>query len=131
MPPAFICDNAKEMIQGKFYQKLKDAACQLNQLEPYTPLSNVAEREMKELKKGAGHKLLQSRAPKYLWYDCLELETYMIMNTAHDIYKLDEEVHKTVLSGQTSDMTQFCKLEYFEWLMFWDETAPFPDYMLK
>ena len=27
--PAFISDNAKEMIQGKFYQKLKDAACHL------------------------------------------------------------------------------------------------------
>ena len=35
--PASICDNAKEMVQGKFYQKLKDAACHMTQLEPYTP----------------------------------------------------------------------------------------------
>ena len=27
VPPACICDNAKEMVQGKFYHKLKDAAC--------------------------------------------------------------------------------------------------------
>ena len=45
VPPACICDNAKEIIQGKFHQKLKDAACQLKQLEPYTPWSNAAERE--------------------------------------------------------------------------------------
>ena len=38
VPPACICDNAKKMIKGKFYQKLKDAACHLRQLEPYTPL---------------------------------------------------------------------------------------------
>ena len=29
VPPAFLFENAKNMIQGKFYQKLKDAACQL------------------------------------------------------------------------------------------------------
>ena len=27
---ACICENAKEIIQGKFYQKLKDAACNQN-----------------------------------------------------------------------------------------------------
>ena len=30
-----ICDNAKEMIQGTFYQKLNDAECHLKQLEQY------------------------------------------------------------------------------------------------
>ena len=39
-----IFDNVEEMVQGKFYQKLKDAACHLKQLEPYTPWSNAAER---------------------------------------------------------------------------------------
>ena len=29
VPSAYICDNVKEMIQGKFYQKLKDDACHL------------------------------------------------------------------------------------------------------
>ena len=44
VPPAFIYKNPKEMVQGKFCQKLKDAACHLKQLEPYTPWSN-AEKE--------------------------------------------------------------------------------------
>ena len=54
--PTCICDNAKEMIQGKFNQELNEVACHLKQLEPYPPWSNAAEREIKELKKGAGHK---------------------------------------------------------------------------
>ena len=80
-----MCNNAREMVQVKFYQKLKDAAYHLKQLEPYTSWSNAAEREreIKELKKGAGHKLLRSRAPKLLWDDCLELEAYVRSNTAH------------------------------------------------
>ena len=28
----FICNNAKELVQGKFNQKLKDVACHLKQL---------------------------------------------------------------------------------------------------
>ena len=46
-----------------FYQKLKDTACHLKQSEPYSCWSNAAEREIKELKKGASNKLLQSKAP--------------------------------------------------------------------
>ena len=72
VPPACICYNSKEMVQGKFYKKLKDAACQIKQLEPYNPWSNAVEREIKELNKGAGHKLPRSGAPKHLWNDCLE-----------------------------------------------------------
>ena len=94
VPSAYICDNVKEMIQGKFYQKLKDDACHLKQLEPFTSWSNAAEREIKELKKGASHKLLQSRSPKCLWDKCFELEAYIRSTTAHDIYKLDGEVPK-------------------------------------
>ena len=66
VPPTCICDNAREMIQGEFSQNLKEAACHLKKLEPSTPWSNAAERDIKELKKGAGCKLLKSRAPKWL-----------------------------------------------------------------
>ena len=69
--PTCICNNAKEMIECKFHQKLKEDACHLKQLESYTPWSNAAEREIKELKKGAGCKL-QSRGPRCLWDDCLD-----------------------------------------------------------
>ena len=51
VPPACICNNAKKMVHGKFYQKLKGAACHLKHLDPYTLWSNAAEREIKELKK--------------------------------------------------------------------------------
>ena len=71
VPPACICNNAKNMIQGKKYKKLKDTACQLKQLEPYTSWSNATEREIKEVKKAAGNKLLRSRAQKHLWDDCM------------------------------------------------------------
>ena len=47
VPPAIICDNAKEM-------------------NSFTPQSNAAESEMKELKKGVRRKTKKIRAPKKL-----------------------------------------------------------------
>ena len=35
------------------------------------------------------------------------------------------------MSGETSDISLFCKLELFKWVMFWNETAPFPYDVLK
>ena len=35
------------------------------------------------------------------------------------------------MSGENSDINQFCELEWFQWVMFRDETAPFPDDALK
>ena len=67
---------------------------------------SLVKKEIKVHKKGANHKLLQCRAPKCLWDDCLELEAYIRFNTAYDIYKLDWEVPKTVMSGKTSDISQ-------------------------
>ena len=43
--PACSCNNAKEMVQGKFYQKLNDASCHLKNLA-YTPWSNAAETRL-------------------------------------------------------------------------------------
>ena len=63
------------------------------------------ERELKENKNGVGHILLRSRAPKILWDDSLELEDYIRSNIAHEIYKLDREVPKTMMSGKTSDIS--------------------------
>ena len=75
VPPAVIFNNAKEMVLVEFNRKLKEALCHLKQTGSFTPWLNVAEREIKVLKKGSSRKLIKSGAPKRLWDDCLELES--------------------------------------------------------
>ena len=60
----------------------------------------------------------EAGAPKRLWDDCLKLESYLRSNTAHSIYKLDGEVSEMIIYGKTSDISQFCEFEWFEWVMF-------------
>ena len=78
-------------------------------------LVKCCRRNDKELKKGAGHKLLRTR---HLWDNYLELEAYIRSTTANEIYKLDRKVPKTVMSDKTSDISQFCELEWFKWVVF-------------
>ena len=80
----------------------------------YTPWSNVAEKGIKELEKKTDHKLLWSRAPKHLQDYCIELEACIRSNTIHDIYIFEKEVSKTVMTDETSNISQFCKLELFK-----------------
>ena len=62
VPLIVICDDAKEMVLGKFNRKLKETWCHLKQVEPFTPWSNEAEKERKEPKKSSGRKHIKSHA---------------------------------------------------------------------
>ena len=41
--------------------------------------------------------------------------------------QIDWEVSETVMSGETSDISQFCEFECFKLVIFHDETAPYLD----
>jgi hypothetical protein len=77
VPPKLIVDGAKETKLGEFARKCKEALCYLQSTEPYSPWSNSAAREIRELKKGAARKLTRSGAPRRLWCFALEYESYV------------------------------------------------------
>ena len=118
MPPAAICDYAKEMIPGEFNRELKEASCHLKQTEPFNPWLNAAKREMKELKKGSSMKFIKNGTLRRLWGDCVKLESYIRSNTTHSIYKLDGEVPETMKSREMFNIGQLCESEWFKWVMF-------------
>ena len=126
-PPTVFMDNAREQAMGKFRHKCREIDIHVKQLEPYTPWSNQCEGEIKELKRGVGRKMVKSKSPKVLWDDCLEFESLIRSNTAHNIYELNGEVPETIVSGQTSDISHFCELEWYEWVKFRDSAIPFPE----
>eukprot|EP00804_Cyclotella_cryptica_P020326 CCRYP_014066-RA/>CCRYP_014066-RA protein AED:0.16 eAED:0.16 QI:0/0/0/1/1/1/3/0/747 len=121
-----IVDGAKEMRLGEFARKCKEASCLLQSTEPYSPWSNSAEREIRELKKGAARKLTRSGAPRRLWCFALEYEAYVRSHTAHDIYRLDGRVPETVVSGETADISPFCEFGFWDWVKFRDQGVAFP-----
>eukprot|EP00804_Cyclotella_cryptica_P014743 CCRYP_021052-RA/>CCRYP_021052-RA protein AED:0.46 eAED:0.43 QI:0/0/0/1/1/1/2/0/144 len=71
--------------------------------------------------------MIKSGSPKKLWDDCLVIESYIRSNTAHDIYMLHGEVPETIMSGETSDISQFCEFEWYAWVKFRDSAVQSPE----
>jgi len=71
--------------------------------------------------------MVQAGAPKTFWADAIKWEAYIQSNTAWDIYQLQGKTPETVLSGKTADISQFCELSFYEWVMFCDEPVHYPD----
>jgi len=71
--------------------------------------------------------MVHAGAPKPFWADAIELEAYVHSNTAHDIFILPGEVPEMVISGETSDISQFCEFAFYDWIMFRDQPVAFLD----
>ncbi|KAL7477010.1 hypothetical protein ACHAW6_002829 [Cyclotella cf. meneghiniana] len=102
-----IVDGAKEMKFGEFVQKCKEATCYLRGTKTYSPWSNSAKCEIRELKNGSARKLTWSGAPRQLWCFALEYESYVHLHTAHDIYQLDDCIPKMVILDGLWDWVKF------------------------
>jgi hypothetical protein len=124
-----VMDGSKEQLLGKFCHKCRQAGLHVKQTEPYTPWSNATEGAIREVKRGAGREMVRSRAPKRLWDDCLEREALVQSCTAHDIYRLDDQVPQTILKGETADISAIALFQcwYDDWVIFRDTSIKFPD----
>ena len=68
VPPTMIFDGSKEQAVKKgFRNKLRDACCNYKQLQTYSPHSNTAEMNIRELKHGSSRKMIKKQSPKKLW----------------------------------------------------------------
>ena len=57
----------------------------------------------------------------------MELESYVRSNTAVSHPKLDGQVPKTIMSGQTADISHFAELGWYDWIKFFDTLTGYPE----
>ena len=75
--------------------------------------------------------MLASGAPRRLWDDCLELEAYIRSHTSNSVYHLDGEVPETYMTGETADISQFCELSWYTWIMYRPGAIDYPEESLR
>eukprot|EP00956_Cyclotella_meneghiniana_P010585 scaffold14709_cov91-Cyclotella_meneghiniana.AAC.1 len=85
--------------------------------------SNTAEREIRELKKGAARQMTARGAPLKTWDWALELESFIRSHSAHNIYQLNGRVPETIVSGETADISPYCEYGFWQWVMFREPKA--------
>ena len=84
--PKMVMGRSKEQTLGSFKIKFQEAYFHINHTEPYSPWQLQAEGTIKELKKGAGRKMVWAGATKRVWDNALEFEVCVRSNTVLDIY---------------------------------------------
>jgi hypothetical protein len=122
-----IMDDAKELVSGEFRKKCRRAGCYSKTLEPYSPWMNRAEGTIRELKRATRRAMVKSGSPKRLWDYCLELHSKIRSNVAHDITTLGGQTPETLMSGDTADISSLCEFKWFQWVLYRDEKAGYPD----
>jgi hypothetical protein len=116
VPNTMISDDAPELHAGEFRRKCRQAGCYCKETEPYLPWSNRAEGTIRELKRATRRAMLKTQSPKQLWDYCIELQAKICSNTAHDIPTLGGQTPETVMGGETADISELCKYDWFKWL---------------
>jgi hypothetical protein len=48
-------------------------------------------------------------------------------HTALDLFELQGQVPETIVSGQTADISPFIEYLWFDWIIYYDRVASFPD----
>ena len=70
--------------------------------------------------------MLKRNFPKKLWDHCLELESRIRSATTLPRFDLDHHTPEAKMHGMSSDISDICEFEFYEWVMFNDSQATFP-----
>ena len=49
-------------------------------------------------------------------------------HTAHTVYELQGGVPETIMTGQTTVISNICKHDWYAWVMFLDDITSYPEY---
>ncbi len=72
IPQVMITDNAKELTEGKWRHKCKKVQCTMASTEPYTPNQNMAEAEIREVKRQHRKVMHATGMPIEMWDYAME-----------------------------------------------------------
>ena len=120
-------DGSKEQNLEDFDRKLRDNGCHRTQIDPHSPCMNLCGGEIRELKRGSTRKMLKRNIPKKLWDHCLELESRIHSATTLPSVDLDYHTPEDKMHDMSADISNICEFEFYEWIMFNDSQANFPE----
>ena len=64
--------------------------------------------------------------PARIWDYCAKLQAKIICHTAHGIPTRNDQVPKTVVTGNTEDISELVEFGWYQWIYYRDATISFP-----
>jgi Reverse transcriptase (RNA-dependent DNA polymerase) len=117
-----IPDNAKELTEGAFRDKLRRAGTVIAPVEAYSPNQNRAESAIRELKRMYRRTMIATKAPEGLWDHCFQLMSEIRSHTALNLMRLGGETPTTYLTGETADISHLCQFGWYDYVWWLDVT---------
>jgi hypothetical protein len=117
-----IPDNTLELASGDFRRKAIHAGAAVLPVEAYTHNQNLAESAIRELRRMYKKAMLTTNAPHVLWDYCMELMAQIRSHLALDLLELQGDTPSTVLTGDTSDISNLCEFRWYDMVWFVDPT---------
>ena len=69
--------------------------------------------------------MLKRNVPKKLWDHCLDLESRIRSATTLPRFDLDHQTPEAKMHGMSTDISEICEFEFYEWVMFNESQATF------
>lgn len=126
VPPALICDAAREQIFGETRTLCQHAGCELIYLEKGTHNANRAERAIEDLKAKTKSDLMESGAPAVLWCYAIERRAAIMNSIPKDNVYCQGQPPETIMTGQPCDISHLSEFKFYEWVKFKREGLQFP-----
>ena len=127
VPTRLISDGAKELTQGEFARKARQAQCPIDLVDKYSQFQDSAEAEIREVKRLANRWQTSTNSPRRLWDYCVVLASLVRSHTALPMYQLHGQLPESVMTGQTADISHICEFGWYWWVYYNDPPGTFPE----
>ena len=109
-----VPDNAPELTSGKFKKTAQKFGCRIKPIEAWTPNQNLAEANIRELKRAYRREMRRTNAPAVLWDHCLQLVAERRSHTASATEPFDEGPPIKMLTGDTPDISHLVEHRWYD-----------------
>jgi len=121
VPLGLITDGAKEETLGQWDEVRKKFLLTQRITEPHSPWQNKAESEIGAIKSHHRRLMDRKRVPEELWDYGLEYTADLRRFIARP--ELDYRTPYEVLTGDTSDISDYLNFEFYQWVKVYDPVA--------
>ena len=124
LPPLFdeygifnhiVPDNAPELTSLEFKRVASKYGCRLKPVEAWTPNQNLAEANIRELKRIYRREMRQSNAPAVLWDHCLML---VAERRSHTSQANGNPPPIQILTGDTPDISHLIEHKWYDFVWY-------------
>ena len=109
-----IPDNAPELTSGQLRKTAHKFGCRIRPIEAWTPNQNLAEANIRELKRMYRREMKRTNCPAVLWDHCLELMAKRWSHTVLTSSPLMEGPPMKILTGDTPDISHLVEHRWYD-----------------